>query len=399
MTCGGGVVVLLTDANERATLAAARSLTRAGYRVLVTAAARHSLAAASHGVRGVRIAAQALVEPLAYAEAVGRVAAAHNVRIILPVTDASVEAILEHRSALPAQAVVPGPDLETYLAASDKLTLLTRARAAGFAVPETVVVRSPHDPDARLGDAFFPAVVKPHRSVIRIGSGKLRVGVTAARNRQELRATLAALPAAAFPVLLQRRVVGPGESLFLLRWDGRTVAAFAHRRLREKPPWGGVSVYRESIPVDPELLHAGEILLSELGWRGLAMVECKRDAVTGRHVIMEVNGRLWGSLQLAIDAGVDFPALLVRSALGQAVSQASAYRTGVRTRWFWGDLDHLYLYLTRTGRGPDSAAPSRLGALAAFLAYRPGRDRLEVECLRDPGPAIVETLRRLGLLR
>ena len=36
-------------------------------------------------------------------------------------------------------------------------------------------------------------------------------------------------------------------------------SAFAHRRIREGPPSGGVSVYRESVPADPELLEAGEI--------------------------------------------------------------------------------------------------------------------------------------------
>ena len=46
------------------------------------------------------------------------------------------------------------------------------------------------------------------------------------------------------------------------------------------------------------------------------MLELKVDAATGVPYVMEVNGRFWGSLQLAVDAGVDFPVLLVRRALG-----------------------------------------------------------------------------------
>ena len=81
-------------------------------------------------------------------------------------------------------------------------------------------------------------------------------------------------------------------------------------------------------------------LLRALGWEGVAMVEYKRDVHSGEHVLMEVNGRFWGSLQLAIDAGVDFPSLLARVALGEKPAPVTRYRLGVRTRWTLGDLDH-----------------------------------------------------------
>ena len=40
---------------------------------------------------------------------------------------------------------------------------------------------------------------------------------------------------------------------------------------------------------------------------GVAMVESQRRARWPRLYLMEVNCRFWGSLQLAIDCGVDFP--------------------------------------------------------------------------------------------
>jgi predicted ATP-grasp superfamily ATP-dependent carboligase len=132
-------------------------------------------------------------------------------------------------------------------------------------------------------------------------------------------------------------------------------------------------------------------LLDALDWRGVAMIECKREAVTGRQVVMEINGRFWGSLQLAIDAGVDFPALLVRCAAGETCLERRAYRVGIRSRWFWGDVDHLYLRLR------DSQA--RLRAVLDFLRIHPRRDRSEVWRWRDPAPFVVETLQWLGLTR
>ena len=396
--------VLLTDGSERAALATARSLITAGYEVFVAARERLSLAGVSRGVRRVRVHTDALEQPREYAAELGELARDIGAALLLPITDPSVEAVLENRRALPDSVTLPLPDLETYLRGSDKARGLALAREVGIAVPETVVLETP-GMCADLPDAgFFPAVVKPHRSVIPAdpnGGPKRRLGVSRAENVDACRKALAALPPAAFPVLLQRRVCGSGEGLFLLRWDGKIVAAFAHRRLREKPPAGGVSVYRKSIPLDNELLAAGAAFLAELDWTGVAMIEGKRDRETGRFMFMELNGRLWGSLQLAVDAGVNFPALLVACALGREVSPIRRYAVDVRSRWFWGDVDQLYLRLTRRRADLhlENGNGSRLAALWEFLRIRPGRDREEVWRWRDPAPFLVESLRWARVLK
>jgi predicted ATP-grasp superfamily ATP-dependent carboligase len=168
--------------------------------------------------------------------------------------------------------------------------------------------------------------------------------------------------------------------------------------VREIPPSGGVSVCRESIAPPPSLVIAGTRLLEALDWQGVAMVECKYDPRSDRYYVMEINPRFWGSLQLAIDAGVDFPALLVACALGDLPAPVTTYRVGVRSRWGWGELD--YLYLRSKLRGPRE---SRVGAFARaaaeVLRWRPGRDRAEIFRWSDPRPFMVETLRRFGLAR
>lgn len=389
--------ILITDGNERAALAAARSLVRAGHEVCVAAPTRVSLAGVSRGVRPRPLAAEPLTDPAGYAAEVGRIARQEGSGVLLPMTDASVEAVLEHGAALPAGVALPFPDVAIYRAASDKVHVLELARACGFGVPETRLLGTPGDYDRAVPDAaFFPAVVKPHRSVVAVtgGGARRKTAVTLVADPAACRRALTALPTSAFPVLLQRRVSGIGEGLFVLRWGGRIVAVFAHRRLREKPPAGGVSVYRESIALEDGLVGPGLRLLEALDWQGVAMIECKREQATGRHVIMEVNGRFWGSLQLAIDAGVDFPSLLVRCAAGETVPECRHYREGIRSRWFWGDVDHLYLRLRRSRAELqlDNGAGSRVQALLDFLRVHCGRDRSEVWRWRDPAPFVVETL-------
>jgi predicted ATP-grasp superfamily ATP-dependent carboligase len=271
--------------------------------------------------------------------------------------------------------------------------MLERALRAGFDVPDTFLLERP---DATLPLAVFPAVLKSHRSVIHTGTRREHVAVRFVDTVAQARAALDALPAAAFPILLQRRVRGAGEGLFVLRWNGRVIAEFAHRRLREKPPEGGVSVFRESIALDRDVAAAGRRLLDDLDWQGVAMIECKRDAGTRRPVFMEVNGRLWGSLQLAIDAGVDFPRLLVAGALGERVAAVTQYRVGVRSRWFWGDVDQLYLQLRK---GREGGARGKLAAVREFVRINPRRSREEIWRWRDPAPFLLESLQQFGFAR
>lgn len=390
--------VLVTDGETRAALALTRSLVRAGCRVHVVARDRYSLAAVSRGVTPFRLLPHPLSLPREYVEQLAAIIQQRGINVLLPITDASLEAILELRDILPP-VTLPVPELSAYHLASDKCRILSLAKESGLEVPETLVISSAEEAAEPPPPGFFPAVLKPHKSLVRTLNGREKVAVTIIGNRGEYECAVQALAPDAFPVLVQRRVSGPAEGLFLARWDGRLVAAFAHRRLREKPPSGGVSTCCESIPLQPVLLEAGRRLLDRLNWQGVAMIECKRDSETGKHVLMEINGRFWGSLQLAIDAGVDFPRILLDSAMGRDVTPVFQYRQGIRSRWLWGELDHLALRMVRSnGRlRLDPAAPSRFRTLLDFLAFKPGRDHCSVFSLSDPMPFLAETLARFKL--
>lgn len=384
--------VLVTDGEQRAALAVVRSLGRAGYRCLIASRSGRSLAGASRFAHRDFELPDSLLDPQGFVAAIEPLVRDEQVDLLIPITDSAALALLPARSRM-EPARIPFPDLAAFRKISDKAALTSAAVEVGIAIPVQQAVASRDQPaPPQAAPLRFPVVIKPARSVGEFEGRRVKVGVEYATDNADLGRRLQQLPEAAFPVLLQERITGPGVGLFVLRWEGETIARFAHRRLREKPPSGGVSVYRESIALDPELSRRADLLLDRFGWNGVAMIEFKLDAATGTPYLMEINGRFWGSLQLAVDAGVDFPRLLAEAALGHRPAPVRHYRLGVRSRWWMGDVDVLLARLLHSDQALalPADAPGRPRAIAQFLRlWWPG-DVSEVQRWGDPAPGFLE---------
>jgi predicted ATP-grasp superfamily ATP-dependent carboligase len=294
------VRVVVTDADYRLTLGAIRSLGRRGVHVVAVGSNARAIGFSSRYARE-RVVAPPPSDRERYAARVAE--AARGADAILPIGQEATRALLEHREGLPAPA--PLPPADSFARAESKVLTLELARDLGVAVP------GPAD--------GFPLVAKPA-----VGSGSVRYVHQASE-----------VPAG---WILQEYVAGEGRGFFALFDRGEELAWFMHRRLREYPATGGASTAAESID-DPELHTIGAKLLRELRWHGIAMVEFKR-VRDGRYVLMEINPKFWGSLDLAIAAGVDFPWLAVQLALGRPIDAAPVYRVGLRFQWIARDLLH-----------------------------------------------------------
>jgi len=385
--------VLVTDGEQRAALAVVRSLGRAGYEVYVCSARPSSIAGASRYCAGSYQISDPLGDPAAFVSELMRVTVATKADVLLPVTEAALLPVLPNRERF--NCVIPFPSAGAFESICDKSMVLKAAAAQGLSVPAQIELAHAGDSATLSGGPQFPLVLKPSRSVTGKEGERVRAGVAYAASTNDLSQALTSIPANAYPVLMQQRINGPGFGISVLVWDGILRAAFAHRRIREKPPSGGVSVLRESIPLDQNLLSRSLALLGDFGWEGVAMVEYKLDASSGTPYLMEINGRLWGSLQLAIDAGVDFPKLLVGLALGGDPAPVTTYKVGVRSRWEWGDVDHLLatvLHASKFSGFSDTRRYPRLHALAGFIRGFGQNNRAEVFRRDDPGPILRETL-------
>lgn len=384
--------ILITDGDQRAALAAVRSLGRAGYRVVVTSPRGRSLAGGSRYAAAEFVVPDPLSAADAFVAAIRAIVAEQQVTTLIPIAEPALLTLLPLADTFDGVRI-PFASAESFRHICDKGEVARVAAEVGIGVPRQRRLDHPSDADLLTEKTLaFPLVLKPTRSVVGEGEDRQKVSVIHVADRKQLVAALERLPQSAFPILAQERIVGPGVGVFLLMQGGEPVAAFAHRRLREKPPSGGVSVLRESIPLDPQLLDRCVELLRRFDWEGVAMIECKVSAATGIPYIMEINGRFWGSLQLAIDAGVDFPRLLVEGTNGSG--PVTEYTNGVRLRWELGDLDHL---IARMRRSPEELAlppgsPSRGRALLDFFTGFLPVNRQEIFRLNDPAPFLRESV-------
>ncbi|MFH1679592.1 MAG: ATP-grasp domain-containing protein [Candidatus Eisenbacteria bacterium] len=377
--------ILLTDGNERSTLAAARDLAADGHLVVTGHHSRRSLTGFSRSVRESIVYPDPAAGGDPFVESLAREIRTRGIEALIPMTDLTVSTVLARRDRFGGDLLIPFPSGETWERAADKLHLIEKAEELGIPVPRTVVLHRVEE-CARVPSDLFPCVAKARVSgLVREGRWR-KTRVQRAEERGALREAIGQMEWAGPPYLVQESIRGPGVGIFLLVRKGEVLASFAHRRVREKPPEGGVSTSCESAPLRGDLAEHAARLLGGLGWDGVAMVEFKEDLRDGKPKLMEVNGRLWGSLQLAVSCGVPFPRLLVRSFLGEKIPSPRPYPVGRKLQWILGDLDHLLAVALRgkkpAGGGDHAAARALLGFARGLL---PGVHH-QVFSLSDPRP-------------
>lgn len=387
--------VLVTDATRGCAIAVIRSLGRRGLDVIAADSEARSPGYYS------RYASDRLRYPPPRTDPEGAVATLlqaareRRVDLVVPVAEETVLALSEARERFAGISALALPDRDAYETTRDKLATLELARKTGVPVPRTELVTTGREALTAASSLGWPVVVKPRSaSAFRDGGPVELFEVSYAENEKELAERMRRLEGHS-EVLLQEYYRGEGHGVELLLQHGRPLAAFQHRRLREVPVTGGASSFRESIPLDPVLYDYAVRLLAALEWTGLAMVEFKLGESGPR--LMEINGRIWGSLPLAVKSGMDFPARMVDLYLGSPVSPNGApdteYVPGVRSH----NLDLEVVWIGSALRGKRGhrivATPSRRDALAAALSLVHPRGGFDVLSRDDPRPGLVELLR------
>lgn len=228
--------------------------------------------------------------------------------VLYPCTDLSVLEISRHRDRLADWYHVALPEHGIVEMLMDKIAFVTHAEAAGLAIPATFVLTNRADAENAAKALSYPSVVKPPMKT-REWERNTKAKVFQVTDAADLLATYDRTCDWADVLLAQEWVEGGDDSLYSCNGyfdtDGRPLATFVARKLRQWPPHTGTSSLGEECRNDEVLTEAIK-LFSGVGFWGLAYLEMKRDARTGQHFIIEPNiGRPTGRSAIAEKGGVD----------------------------------------------------------------------------------------------
>jgi hypothetical protein len=350
--------VLIGFAESLAAIESAWCLADAGYEVVAfTRSGRRPALASSRRVRVVPVPAPESSASACVAALRDLVAAEAPVAV-LPLDDHAVRLC----DRLPAPVVVAGPRGPQARLALDKREQVDLAAKADLLVPPTAIAGTEPPP----GDG--PWMVKPALATVDSDDKLSRPAGAIARSPADVDRIATEL---GVPALVQPLLDGTGEGLFGFALDGRITGLSAHRRVRMMNPRGSGSSACRSIPVDPALVEPARRFLADAGWHGIFMLELLRDA-EGRPWFMELNGRAWGSMALALRRGLPYPVWAVSAAVSPDFCPAvPPDGPHVTARHLGRELVHL-LAVLRGARGGDVGRwPSRTATLGAML--RPSR--------------------------
>jgi predicted ATP-grasp superfamily ATP-dependent carboligase len=378
---------LVLDSEHRQTLAAVRSL---GKRGLHVGAAGPNVNAASCRSRWCTL--KAALPPVeagtaAYSEAVLRLIERHQVGLVIPMYDGSIEAIRPVRQEVEARAHLALASEAALAMAVSKEQTLHLARQLDIPIPEGITISNLADVAPAMHQLGSPVVVKPAQSWADNNGAGSRLSPSVEVSLDAASKTVGYILSRGTHAILQEWLPGRREAVSLFYAHDRFVARFAQISHREWPLLGGCSVFCESIGLPDDTTAAAEALVRAMGLEGPSMVEFRRNRA-GAAVLMEVNPRMGGSVALAIASGVDFPGLTFDWAMGRPLKAIAGYRPGRRSRWLAGDLFNLKCVLQQPAH-PDS--PGRRRALAGFLSdvvVRPSA--IEPFSLRDPRPWVAD---------
>jgi predicted ATP-grasp superfamily ATP-dependent carboligase len=392
--------VLVLDAAIKQSLASVRSLARAGLRVAVAESLIRFDSTVPMPTFRSRYCARAVMLPdlvhdsQAFATNILDFIREHSVCAVLPSDDITIGVLRPYRQKFTELgcflALAPEYALEI---ANDKDRTLTVAQQLGIAQPRTIRISGTDELESAAAELDWPFVLKP--TISWPGHTLRRLVPADVIDLPEATKITQRFLDAGAGVLAQEWAPGRREGVTLFIVGDEVLAACGHVAHRTSPPLGGASVLRESIEVPGDMLDAAVRLAKQIGLQGACEVEFRRDA-RGRPLLMEINARLAGTIENAVQAGVDFPLMIWCWATGRDIAPVREYRTGIRTRWLHGDTRWLWENWGRAGR-PDSA--SRARCLYAFISEFAKSFHYDYFDSRDVKPFLAELKSTIWALR
>jgi predicted ATP-grasp superfamily ATP-dependent carboligase len=355
--------VLLTDADARGVLAAARTLASAGFRVGAAAQVRRAATHWSRAAAGRHLTPDPRADPEAFVEALARIASISAYSALIAGSDAALRAISDFRARLPPRLRVGLPPAPVVATALDKRCLTDLAREMGMPQPRSEACETLEGAITAAELMGYPVVLKPQSTVFLDGETLHQRSSRIVSDGSDL---VGMAPHYGSPFLVQEYLRGATYSLAGVVADGALPAVAMARYDRTWPPAAGNAAFATTVEPPAAVLSAARRFLGRLEWRGLFELEyiARSD---GSFVLIDLNPRPYGSLALASAAGAPLAVVWTRVLFGERPNPVVA-RAGHRYRWEDGDLRNLLCTIRGgdRGRALRAARPRRRTVHAYF---------------------------------
>lgn len=336
------MTAIVSSGETRQSLAAVRSLGRAGIPVAVSAPKRPTLAMWSRFASSTFLTPDPGAKPHAFAEQLGEELRGRYAICALAGSDDALWAISRFRELLPISARRILPPHISVVRALDHEALHHFAESAGIPCAPMVRVAentSQQEILAMLEGLSYPQLFRPIIPWIEREDGSRGVnGRFVVRSRRHLQEVMAKKP----ELLHNGFFVSAYQTMRALSYfgvcdKGHVLVEGTQERLSEQEPYNEVATLAQTIDPVPSIRKYSVELLGALQWQGPFKIEFIKDQ-RGYYRLISLIGRLWGSLQLSVSAGLNVPLICYRLAEGTITPDLlKNARPNVRMRWLVGD--------------------------------------------------------------
>lgn len=289
-----------------------------------------------------------------------------KINIVLPTSEKAILAFDRNREKINGDLLIPKTEEIKML--FSKSNTLNIAKKLGVLTPKTFFLND-ENINKIIKKIDFPAVIKAECSENVMGNKIVKGGNTSyVYNGRDLLDEYYKRSRRTPNLIVQEFIDGFGIGVSGIFKNGKAIALFGHRRIREKNPLGGPSALAESISIDKNLLESTKKIIGKIGYTGPAMVEYKVDRNTNTPYLMEINGRFWGSILLPLAAGIDLPYIWWKVINDMEVKlEETKYKAGIRGRYLLGDTKSLLYTLKGRPKNWQGYFPTRREALEDYI--------------------------------
>ena len=318
------------------TVAAARSLSRNGDRCdLAWQFNRWEYLAnrlfKSKHFRNIHNITSAEVDDEQYISDIIRLCKEYDYDMILPLGNAAYYAVVHYANALTRHTRFMVPSPEIFSIAHNKAKTAAFCQEVGVGVPKTFSDFRQDDLGAISKELRYPIVIKA-----RSGTG-VEKGLRYANSRDELFRRYDEIASFESSTgasnyrspIIQEFVPGFIHDACTLTHHGEVVNILTQVRWMMYPIYGGAGAINITTH-NFEVANLARRLLEALQWHGPAQIEFKYDPRDQEYKLIEINPKLWGTLDLSIRVGMNFPKMIRDILMGRQVKYDQDYPANVR---------------------------------------------------------------------